>query len=85
VPNKLIGNPSIHMAKVMAAEKAATDNLHEVFGLTKEEFERRMNAPYKWPHYSDGTPVPQGSCSACRKIDARHPNGTACDYSCVGI
>ncbi len=74
----------IHQIQVKAAEKAVADSLPAILGITKEEFERRMNAPYVWPTVN-GVRLPQGDCSACRQIDKRHPEGTACDYSCVGV
>ena len=44
-----------------------------------------LSKPYIWPTDKKGRRLPQGDCSACRQIDKQHPEGTACDYSCVGI
>jgi len=78
-------NERIRRAQVRAAEQAVVDGLPALLGVTREEFERRMNAPYKWPTDEHGRRLPRGDCSACRTIDKRHPEGTACDYSCVGV
>lgn len=66
-------------------ERAVVDGLPGLLGTSREEFEHRMNATYVWPRDAQGRLYPQGDCSACRQIDARHPKGTACDFSCVGV
>ena len=48
---------SLHQMKVEVAEWEDVKDLPAILGMAEAEFERRMNAPYKWPHYSDGTPV----------------------------
>lgn len=78
-------NNEIRQAQIRAAEKVVIDSLPALLGITREEFERRMNAPYVWPTDENGRPLPQGDCSDCRQIDKRHPHGTACDYSCLGV
>jgi len=75
----------IHTIQVRAAEKAVCDALPGLLGITRAELDRRMNAPYVWPTNEKGQRLPRGDCSACRTIDKRHPEGTACDYSCVGV
>lgn len=42
------------------------------------------NRPYVWPIVG-GVKAPQGECSSCRLKDKRHPDGRACDFSCVGV
>lgn len=53
---------------------------------TDEEMRERLglNRPYVWPIVG-GQRARQGDCSLCRQIDGRHPEGRACDYSCVGV
>lgn len=76
---------SLHQTKVEASEKAVVDSLPGLLGLTEKEFRERMSRPYRWPVNRLGQRLPQGECSFCKQIDNQHPEGRACDYSCVGI
>lgn len=75
----------IRRAQIEAAERAVVDSLPAILKVSPEEFRRRMNAPYVWPTDAKGRRLPQGDCRSCREIDARHPEGRACDYGCVGV
>ena len=72
-------------AQIEAGEKAVIDSLPAILRISKEEFDQRKNAPYVWPTDKRGRRLPKGECSACRQIDSRHPEGSACDFGCVGI
>lgn len=41
--------------------------------------------PYQWPKDAFGRRLPKGDCSSCEQIDKQHPEGSACDFSCVGV
>lgn len=49
-----------------------------------EILKEMLSRPYVWPVVG-GQRARQGDCSSCRQVDKRHPEGRACDYSCVGI
>lgn len=53
-------------------------------GLTKGQT-CPICSPYRWPTDASGQRLPKGDCSSCKQIDKRHPEGAACDFSCVGM
>lgn len=68
-----------------------TTKAKPTLGQQIDELSRRADAvckaldrPYVWPIVA-GRKAPQGTCSLCQTKDKRHPDGMACDYSCVGV